>query len=198
MVRPEDVDPIVAQILRAGSQHLLDELVAKCLPYLRYIRNRWGFRAIPEAETGALALDGVHDAVMKHVESGRGFLDCLPNAFRKLCRQWMRARRIALVDEICLIIDDQRAELKTRPQPQPDVADCAAVDEQVQLVVIEVGRQDRQCQMVIGHWSRGSSYKEIGQRLDLNPEQCKSIRNHNVAQIRERLRLRKPGLFAAD
>ena len=177
------------EISQGGNQERHRELVAMCVPYLLYLKKRFGFHCILRGEVkNELAADAVSDAIVDRQRRNLPFTLCLQNTFRDLCRKRVRITREHdsnnIIDKCDIKLPGLMVGVST-PYPSPPAK--AQDNELIKLAKNILNDHEPFSKEVVYHKTRGSTYPEMGDVLKTTSNECKRIYWHDIDDIRKKL-----------
>ena len=177
------------EISQGGNQERHKELVAMCVPYLLFLKKRFGFHCILRGEVkNELAADAVSDAIVDRQRRNLPFTLCLQNTFRDLCRKRVRITREHdtgnIIGQCDMILHGSLVGVST-PLPPPSAK--AQDKELIKLTKTILRDHDSFSKKAVYHKIKGSTYPEMSDILKTTSDECKRVYWHDINDIRKKL-----------
>ncbi|MBD3376632.1 hypothetical protein GF406_16470 [candidate division KSB1 bacterium] len=179
------VNQYAEEIKQSGDAEQHKRLISDCIPYLLYLRTKFGFLSIPKEDIkNELAYDAVSDAIMKESDK-LPFIYRLKNTFRDICRKRIRITRehdsnlmIEKYDiRIPKLLMGTSAPQKSPPTQSQD-------NELVEMANNILADHDPFSKKVVLQKTRGSTYPEISDIFETPSNECKRVYWHDIDVIR--------------
>lgn len=180
------------RFIREESESIYQQLVKMCIPYLLFVKDRFGFFCVTARDVvNELASDAVFDAITAKSKRNLPFTICLQNTFRDCCR-----KRIRIIREHAKEGFLTKCEIRNPPTVigvgprRPSVELQVQREEEKQLFRDELERHGPFSRKLIYQRMRGSTFPEMVRIFETPFNECKNIYWHDINNIRDELRQR--------